>query len=117
MTPEILNVILNSPEILNVIPNSKDARTTTFHFECANLEGFTGALLSKFTNLTSLTIASSDLVTEDFISIVENLEPTAISTLILQKKQQNQQHRSRGFHVQHDPGRLKETGFLAVFFV
>ena len=74
-----------TPEILDVILNSMAARTTTLHFECANLEGFTGASLSKFTNLQTLAINSSDLVTDDFISIVENLEPTPVSSLLLSR--------------------------------
>ena len=72
-----------TPEVLDVILNSMAARTTTLHFECANLEGFTGASLSKFTNLQTLAINSSDLVTADFISIVGNLGPTRVADLML----------------------------------
>ena len=72
-------------EVLDDILNSMAARTSTFHFECANLEGFTGASLMKYTNLQTLTIRSSDLVTDDFISIVENLEPTPVSSLLLSR--------------------------------
>ena len=76
MTAEVLDVILNSMGV-----GSGDK---TLHFECADLEGFTGASLSKYTNLKRLEIKRSGLTTADFISIVENLEPTPIYALELQ---------------------------------
>ena len=74
MTPEILDVILNSMGV---------GAAKTLKFECANLEGFTGASLLRFVNLQTLAISSSDLVTADFISIVENLGPTRVADLML----------------------------------
>ncbi len=77
MTPKVLDVILNAMGV------GSAANAKTLHFECANLEGFTGLLLSKFTNLQKLIINGSNLGDADFVSILENVADTGVATLNL----------------------------------
>ena len=77
MTPKVLDVILNAMGV------GSAANAKTLHFECANLEGFTGASLSKFTNLQILIINDSNLSDADFVPILENVADTGVATLNL----------------------------------
>ena len=75
LTPEVLDVILNA---MGVGSGAKK-----LHFECADLEGFTGASLSKYTNLQTLKINDSNLGDADFVPILENVADTGVATLSL----------------------------------